>query len=180
MAARPRVVVAVAVAIVGVVFATACRCRELVGEWPFVALVTVGPFLALVLLGWDRIVEINLRSLSMRLDAARQEVQEQAAELRHLKFMFKMDGPKMEALGLKPGAIATAGAIMRYCAGSIKRERERVARAVSRSRNLEEAARAIVSEEDDDHVFKWNGPETSLDTPPKSVEERQRQMEDGS
>jgi len=124
MAVKPRVIAAVGIAVVGIGFATACRYFDLVSEWPFIALVAIGPFLALVLLGWDRVVEVNLRSLSMRLETAQHEVREMAAELRQVKFMYKMDSSKMKALGLKAGAIPIASAIMRYCAGCIKRERE--------------------------------------------------------
>jgi len=180
MAGKPRVIAAVVIAIAGIGFATACRYLELVSEWPFIPLVALGPFAALVLLGWDRILELNLRNLSMKLDAAQQEVREKATELRQVKFMYKMDSSKMRSLGLKPGTLVIASAVMRYCAGCIKRERERLARAFADTRGPENLAKAIVSEEHDDFVFKWAGPETSLDVPPKSLEERRKQSENSS
>lgn len=180
MTRKRRVIAAVVIALVGVVFATACRYHDLVSEWPFVTLVSVAFFITLLVLAWDRLREVDLRNLRMKLAAAQQEAQEKAAELRDLKFMFRMDSSKMEALGLKPGTLVMASAVMRYCAGCIKRERERLGRAFAETDALENVAKAVVSEEHDDLVFKWAGPETSLDVPPKSLQERQRQKGEGS
>lgn len=83
---------------------------------------------------------------------------------------MKLDDDRSRALGLDPGHIGTANGSMRYTAGCIVRERERLARIFERTHP--DFARAIRYPSQDDLVFKWNGPETDLDTPPQSVDER--------
>jgi hypothetical protein len=87
----------------------------------------------------------------------------------------KMDKEECEALGLKSGSIASANDVMRYAAGAVLRERERLAR-VFENAAMGEIAVAIRDESQDNLVFKWNGPEVPLDTPPKSLEEREREQ----
>jgi hypothetical protein len=69
--------------------------------------------------------------------------------------------------------LATGHATVRYVAGCIKRERERLARVFVTEKSPERLAEAILDATLDEKVFTWNGPETPLDTPPKSTAERE-------
>lgn len=59
------------------------------------------------------------------------------------------------------GIPATVG-VVRYVAGCIKRERERIARILESAASLQEAAEAIRDESMDKEIFQWRGPEATL------------------
>lgn len=80
---------------------------------------------------------------------------------------MKIDEQKVNDLGGSAGYVTLMG-IMRYVSGCILRERERLARAIP------EHADAIRDTSMDDLVFKWSGPETPLDTPPKPYKEDEK------
>jgi hypothetical protein len=79
-----------------------------------------------------------------------------------------LNNARIRALGLKPGALALADASMRYAVGVVQRERERLAR-IFQNNGMSEIATSILDTSQDDNVFKWAGPETSLDVPPKPL-----------
>lgn len=76
---------------------------------------------------------------------------------------MKLDDEKMKALGLeRPGSLVVASAVMRYVAGCILRERERITEILRDSKVSEEVLSKVLSDSDDDKVFRWRGPETPL------------------
>ena len=90
---------------------------------------------------------------------------------------FVLDKEKMRELGLKGDTLAMAGATMRYQAGCIRRERERLARIFAVEKDPEKIAEAILDNSLDEKVFKWHGPETPLDVEPVSRGDRDKQKE---
>ena len=88
---------------------------------------------------------------------------------------MKLDGDKQNQLGLKGGSVLNASSVMRYTAGVVSRERERLAR-VFESHGMQEVSQAVRDTSLDDNVFKWNGPEQDLDVPPKSVEQCEQKV----
>lgn len=76
-----------------------------------------------------------------------------------------LDTDRMAQLGVSGGSLITAGGAMRYVAGCIQRERERLARILIRH-GLEGVAADVLDTSADDNVFKFRGPEHDLDEPP--------------
>ena len=70
----------------------------------------------------------------------------------------------LKAIGGSP-AVPLGTALMRYVAGCLSRERERVARILEKHDFDPDAIAEIRSEADDAKVFKWAGPESRLDDP---------------
>jgi len=56
----------------------------------------------------------------------------------------------------------------------MKRERERLARIFVQEKQPQKIAEAILDNSLDDGVFKWSGPESSLDKPPHPIAEEQK------
>ena len=112
-------------------------------------------------------------------NVVRGQISEFYSEINHLKqSKMIMDKEKMIELGLGPHPTApSTSAVMRYTTGSIKRERERLARIFAEERPPDKVASAILDDSYDDKVFKWNGPEVSLDAAPISYEEREKSKE---
>lgn len=75
------------------------------------------------------------------------------------------DKDKMAQLGVSSGSLITAGGAMRYVAGCVQRERERLARILVRH-GFDAIAADVLDTSMDDHVFKFRGPEHDLDEPP--------------
>lgn len=178
--------------IVSVILAVVCVCLFTVllllgriSEYTFAWLLGLFALVCIVLLVLPRLREIDLKNLRLTLDEIRQvkaEVQETKEDIAEMyggienlrKQPLVLDGDKMKELGLEGGHLTKSSAVMRYPTGCIKRERERLARIFINEKTPEKIAEAILDNSLDDKVFKWNGPETSLDTEPKSVEEREK------
>ncbi|MFA6134585.1 MAG: hypothetical protein WC869_11280 [Phycisphaerae bacterium] len=138
-----------------------------------------------------RLLELDLRNLRMTLSELRQvksEIETVKAGIEEMyggienlrRAPFVLDGPKMAELGLSGGSIATAGGAMRYTAGCIRRERERLAKVFVTPKAPDKLAEAILDNSLDEKVFKWNGPEAILDAPPTSLAERERKKQERS
>ena len=156
----------------------------IISEIIYASLLGVFALVCIALLVLPRLQELDLKNLRLTLHEIRQvkaevqEVKEGIAEMyggieNLRKQPLVLDKTKMEQLGLDHGggSIALAGAVMRYSAGCIKRERERLARIFITEKTPERIAEAILDNSFDDKVFKWNGPEAPLDAEPKSAEE---------
>lgn len=176
MARISQPVVAVGIAAIGIGFSTALLAKELVGSGVFLTLVALFLLVGLLIFLADRLREFSLRDLSVKLDEIKKEKAEVEAlysKIDHLqRATMEMDGKVMGKLGVSGGGLAMTSAVIRYCTGCIKRERERLARIFAEQKSPETIAQAILDNQLDELVFKWNGPEVSLDTPPVSVEER--------
>ena len=174
-------VAAIIIAVLGIVLFTALLVKGAIGQTTFAILIVALSFVCLALHGFSRIRELDLKNLKITLDKiekVKAEIDEVYSGIQHLKRdPFVLDEKKMSELGLKPGAFPTASAAMRYPAGCIKRERERLARIFVKERSPQKIAEAILDPSLDELVFKWNGPEISLDIPTKSVEKRKKAQE---
>lgn len=79
-----------------------------------------------------------------------------------------MTNEKIDQLAEGKGGLVLASAVMRYVAGCMCRERERLAKSL-RAANADPAIiSAILDESDDEKVFRWSPPDVKLDTPPKT------------
>ncbi len=135
--------------------------------------------ICIVLLVLPRLRELDLRNLRLVLAEIKQ-VKEDVAEMyggidNMRKQPLVLDKAKMNELGLNGGSVAFAGPSMRYLTGCMKRERERLARIFTNEKTPEKVAEAILDNSLDDKVFKWNGPESTLDAEPKSLEKRKQE-----
>ncbi len=157
---------------------------EHISEVIYLTLLLASALVSIVILVLPRLQELDLKNLRMTLAEIRQvksEVEEVKQDIVEMyggidnlrKEPFVLDDAKMNELGLR-GGVATASASMRYPAGCIKRERERLARIFVSAKSPEKIAEAILDSSLDAKVFKWNGPETPLDAEPNSVEQRKR------
>ncbi len=174
---KPSTVVSILVGVGGIVLFTALLAEAKIGEASYVILLGMLFLICLAISVLTRLRELDLRSLKLTLDrieAVKAGIEELYGGIDHLrKAPLVLDKLRIENLGLRSGHIATGDAGMRYTVGCIKRERERLARVFVNAKMPERIAEAILDGRMDDKVFKWNGPEVSLDQPPTSVEERQ-------
>jgi hypothetical protein len=121
-----------------------------------------------------RLILVEIRQVKAEVEEVKEEVAAMYGGIENLrKQPLVLDDAKMKELGLSGGHLVTSSAVMRYPAGCIKRERERLAKIFIREKTPERIATAILDGSLDDKVFKWNGPETPLDAEPKSVEARE-------
>lgn len=83
---------------------------------------------------------------------------------------MNLDADGIRSLGLRggSGSVALSSAVVRYTAGVVQRERERLA-AIFKDAGLADVAERILDTSRDALVFKWAGPETPLDVPPTPV-----------
>jgi hypothetical protein len=120
-----------------------------------------------------RLVLSDIKRVKEEVKEVKEGIEEMYGGIENLrKAPLVLDDAKMRQLGLS-GGIATASATMRFPVGCIKRERERLAKIFVREKTPEKIAEAILDTSLDDKVFKWNGPEATLDAEPKSVKERE-------
>jgi len=132
----------------------------------------------------QRLRELDLKNLRITLSELKQvkaEIEEMYGGIENLrKATLVLDKDKMQKLGIKTGTFTNTDATVRYIAGCIKRERERLARVFVAPKAPEKLAEAILDASFDEKVFKWCGPEGSLDVPPTSVEEREKKKQDAA
>lgn len=177
------------VGLAGVSLFTVLLVMGRLSEAGYVGLMIPLALVCIVLLCLPRLRELDLKNLKVTLDELRQvksEIEEVKAGIAEIyggienlrRQPMVLDDAKMKELGLEGGHIAAVSAVMRYTAGCFKRERERLARVFVSPKDPEKTAEAILDSTLDERVFKWNGPEVPLDSPPKSVEERKREKED--
>ena len=182
---KSRVLIALGIAAVGIVLFTLLLQAMLIGQWAYASLISVLALICVAIVLLPRLKELDLKNLRLTLAEIKQvkaEVEEIYSGISHLKRNpMMMDDAKMRELGFgepEPGGLPGICAIMRYPAGCIKRERERLARIFVKERPFEKIAEAILDDSLDEKVFKWNGPEVGLDVPPKSHEEREREKKE--
>lgn len=108
-----------------------------------------------------------------RIEKSKDELAEMYGEVRKLRREpFVMDGEKTSKLGIGSGPVINGGTIMRYVSGVVTRERERLAKTFVNPKDPEALARAILDGSHDDNVFKWIGPGSRLEDPPKTATQR--------
>ncbi len=192
-----RTAIALIVGLSAVAFFSLLLYSRLLGELAYSSLVAGSAVVALVIYGFPRLAELDLKNLriilrevkeaateakdaAQRLEKAKREVANMYGGIENLRREpYILDESKQSELGLGGKGLVMASASMRYPVGCIKRERGRLARIFVNvhEKSPEELAQAILDSSLDDRVFKWNGPESSLDTPPKSAEERKAEVE---
>lgn len=182
---------AATIAVLGVLLFTVLLITRMVSETTYTALFGLTAFASLALLAFPRLKEIDVRNLRITLadlEQIQSKVEKTKAEIAEMyggierlrKSPLVLDDAKMRELGLDPGNLATASSVMRYTAGCITRERERLASILVSPKSPEEIAAAILDKSLDDRVFKWNGPEVTLSLAPVSVDERKAGAESAS
>jgi len=173
------------IGLIGAMLFTWLLFQGTISEYIYAILLGGASIVALVTHGFSRLKELDLKNLKLTLNEIKQvqqqvehtksDIVEMYGGIENLqREPFVLDDKKIEELGLGQAAFVTASASIRYPAGCIKRERERLARIFVNKKNPEEIAKAILDNSLDDKVFKWNGPETPLDEPPKSVQQRKQ------
>lgn len=180
---KKQVIVSSTLAVVCLSLFTALLWLGRLSEVTYLALLLASALISIVVLVLPRLTELDLKNLRMTLAEIRQvkseveEVKQNIAEIyggidNLRKKPLILDNAKMKELGLG-GGLASAFGTMRYTAGCIKRERERLARIFVNAKTPEKIAEAILDSSLDVKVFKWNGPETPLEVEPKPVEQRE-------
>lgn len=143
----------------------------------YTALVSLTAIAGLAIFLSSRLSELDLKNLRLvlrEIEQVKAEIEEMYGGIEKIKRApLVLDEEKGRALGLELGTVALGGAVMRYTAGVMKRERERLAQIFITGRSGEKIAEALLDGSKDDLVFKWNGPETPLETPPKSISQRE-------
>ena len=173
---------AVVVALSGTVLLVVLLAKALISATHFAALIVCLAAVCLIVFGFRRVSEFSLsvkecKVLFHKVEQVKAELDEMYSGIHHLKrYPLTLDKEKMKELGLE-GGFALSAAVMRYTAGALKRERERLARIFVKQRPAEEIAKAILDGSLDELVFKWSGPEAPLDAPPKSVAAREAEKE---
>ena len=120
----------------------------------------------------------ELKQVKSEIEAVKADIEEMYGGIEKIqKAPMVLDEAKMKELGLN-GSSPGQASIMRYPAGCSKRERERLAKIFISPKEPDKLAKAILDGSLDDKVFKWNGPEIPLDTPPMSVEEREQRRKE--
>ncbi|MFC1782333.1 hypothetical protein ACFL02_01955 [Planctomycetota bacterium] len=169
------IIISIIFGLIGICLFTILLVKQYIGEAIYGWLLCVLALVCIVILVFPRLQELDLKNLKLTLNKIKQiksEIEEIYGGIDNLKKEpLILDDDKMKELGLK-GGFAVSSAVMRYPAGCIKRERERLARIFVTEKSPEKIAEAILDNSLDDKVFKWNGPETPLDAEPKSVDQR--------
>ncbi len=171
---RKSVVASVVVAVVGLILFTALLALGLLGGTLYCGLITVLSFVSLAIAWSGRISEVDFKKLRLTLQEIRTvqadverlkaEVIEMYGGIDHIRRApLVLDDAKRTELGLSTGHLATADATMRYAAGVVKRERERLAKVFVNAKNPQQTAEAILDGSLDDKVFRWCGPEHGID-----------------
>jgi hypothetical protein len=161
-----------AAVLAAVAFFTVLLATHLIGEatFAFGMLLVVGA--GLVLLFRDRVLELNLKLTELKV--VLQKAEEVKAEIKEMygaihtlnREPFVLDETKQKELGLgKGGGLVFGATLMRYVAGAMRRERERLAQIFFNEKKSEQLARALIDKSKDEMVFKFRGPEVSLDVP---------------
>jgi hypothetical protein len=171
--------------IIGLLFFTGLLITEHISGFIYSGLFTVLALVCVAIFFHPRIKELDLKNLRMTLSEIKQiksEIETVKADIEEIyggiekirNAPMVLDETKMQELGLSGGTIPVTEAVIRYTTGCIKRERERLAKIFISPKEPDKLAKAILDASLDEKVFKWNGPETPLDTPPVSSKEREK------
>lgn len=171
----------IAAVLVGVISAALFTTLLVVGkisEGCYSFLIGVSALVSIAVLCHARLKELDIKNLKLilaDLKQAKAEIVDMYGGIENLrKAPLVLDDAKMRELGLDTGHLAAIDAVMRYTAGCVKRERERLARVFVNEKNPEQLAHAILDNSVDDKVFKWNGPESTLDAEPIPLDQRKK------
>lgn len=156
----------------GLTLFTTLLVRGTVSQLTYFGLLMPLALVCIVILCLPRLQELDLKNLRLTLSELKQvkaEIAEMYGGIENLrKAPFVLDDTKMKELGAQ-STVAFTSVVMRYPAGCIKRERERLARIFVNEKSPQKIAEAILDNSLDDKVFKWNGPETPLDQEPVPI-----------
>jgi len=168
-------IIAAVVAILGTTLFTLLLYLERMGETSYMILLVTLGLISLALHGFSRLHELDLKQLRITLDRiekVKSEIEEMYGGIDHIRrSAYAMTPEKLSYLGRGEGLVAP-GAEMRYVAGVLIRERERLARIFVNEKTPEKIAEAILDSSLNDNVFKWSGPESPLDAPTKGTKDK--------
>jgi hypothetical protein len=181
-------ITSLALGIIGLLLFTGLLVKSYISGFIYFSLFTVLSLVCIAVFLHPRLMDLDLKNLRMTLSEIKQiksEIETTKADIEEMyggiekirNAPMVLDKAKMQELGLTDGVPGTFG-LMKYMAGCIKRERERLAKIFVSPKESDKLAEAILDSSLDDKVFKWNGPETPLDAPPVSVEERRRRKKE--
>jgi hypothetical protein len=146
----------------------------------YLGLVPPTLLLSVVIAGFSRLQEVDLKNARVilrEIERKQAELAEMYGGIENLKRQpLVLDEARLASLGIG-GHLTNMTGTARYVAGCLKRERERLAKIFVNSKAPAEIATAILDSSLDDNVFKWNGPESPLDVPPKSLEQREAEKQ---
>ena len=189
-----RALISTLLGLVGLIFFSFLLFDHSVSELSYIVLVCISLLIGFGVYAFPRLAEIDLKNLRLTLreveeatsearDATKrlEEVKREVAEMyggieRLRKEPFVLDDDKQRELGASGKKTLVFGSdTMRYPAGCIKRERERLAGIFvnMEKKTPQQVAEAILDGSKDDLVFKWMGPEAGLDVPPKSLQQKE-------
>lgn len=167
---------AVLVGAVCLVLFTALLVAGRISEGYYFLLIGMAALVSIAVLCHARLQELDIRNLKLILADLKQtkaDIVEMYGGIGNLrKALLVLDEAKMKELGVPLGKLPLTSAVMRYTAGCVKRERERLARVFVNHKEPEHLAQAILDSSLDDKVFKWNGPESPLDAEPIATDQR--------
>ena len=180
-------IAALVVALVGLSLFTSLLITGHIGQVTYdvnigmTAMVSFGIFVSHRLREFDlknlRLVLSEIQMVKADIEKTKAEIIEMYGGIDKLRREpMILDEAKMEELGIKGGILALTASVMSYTTGCIKRERERLAQIFIIGKTPEALAAALVDSSKDDLVFKWNGPEVALETPPRSLAQRQAEV----
>lgn len=182
-------IISLLLGITGLLLFTGLLITRYISEFIYLGLLIPLALVCVAILCLPRLKELDLKNFRMTLSELRQVKSEIEAVKADIEEMYGgiekirnapmvLDKAKMQELGIRTGIAPDVSAVMRYTTGCIKRERERLARIFISPKEPDKLAKAILDGSLDDKVFKWNGPETLLDTPPVSFEEREKRRKE--
>lgn len=177
---KKETIAAIGIGLVGIILFTGLLWAEKISETSYVVLIIPLALVCITVVCLPRLKELNLKDWKITLNELKQvkaDIEEMYGGIDNLKREpLILDEAKQEELGIgRVKCAATSSAVMRYTAGCMKRERERLARIFVNEKPPAKLAEAIMDNTLDDKVFKWNGPESPLDKEPVSSDERQKQ-----
>jgi hypothetical protein len=181
-------IISLLLGVIGLLLFTGLLITRYISEFTYLGLLIPLALVCVAVLCLPRLKELDLKNLRMTLSEIKQiksEIETAKADIEEMyggiekiqNAPMVLDEAKRQELGLMPSDLA-ATATMRYTTGCIKRERERLARIFISPKEPDKLAKAILDASLDDKVFKWNGPETPLDTPPVSGKEREKRRKE--
>ena len=163
------------VAAIGTALFTVLLCLARLSQTTYAVLLSLLALTCIAILCLPRLLELDVKNLRLVLGELKQvkaEIEQIYGGIENIKKgQFVLDESKMKEIGLGRGGVPLTGAVVRYVAGCIRRERERLARIFVVPKSPEKLAEAIMDSSLDEKVFKWAGPESPLDKPPKSLDE---------
>lgn len=149
MRSKPESIVAAVVVAVCLPLFTVLLIFDKVGGLTYLGLLGLLLLTGVVLHGFSRLRELDLKNLKLTLSEIKEvkaEIEQMYGGIDHLKRApIVMDEARMQELGVGGGRVPHTGAVMRFVSGCMTRERERLARIFMVTKSPEKLAEAILN-----------------------------------